>query len=103
MTGGAEGAEAIAAGLNLCEPLVRPAEVATRPRTGKPMTPLLGCQTSWMATAPPGTIKVRGPLTVVAAARGEKVDEMIQGDLVGSRVSLHNDARPGDPGWPVVH
>ena len=39
---------------------------------------------------------------MMAAARGEKVDGMIQGDLAGSRVVLHDDARPGNPGWPVV-
>jgi hypothetical protein len=38
----------------------------------------------------------------MAAARGEKVDGMIQGDLVGSRVVLHDDARLGDPEWPAV-
>jgi hypothetical protein len=31
----------------------------------------------------------------MAAVRGEKVDEMIQGDLSGSRVFSHDDARPG--------
>jgi hypothetical protein len=47
--------------------------------------------------------KVWGLSTVMAAVRGEKVDEMIQGDLVGSRAVLAHDARPGDAGWPVVH
>jgi len=31
----------------------------------------------------------------MAAARGDIVDGMIQGDLVGSRVFLAHDARPG--------
>jgi hypothetical protein len=56
-----------------------------------------------MATAPSGTIKVWGPPTVMAAARGEKVDEMIQGDLSGSRVVLAYDVVPVGSGWPVVH
>ncbi len=77
--------------------------MATLPRLGKPMTSLLGCQTSQMATAPPGTTKVRGLLQVMAADRGNNVDEAIQGDLVGSRVVHAHDARPDALGWPVVH
>ncbi len=42
----------------------------------------------------------RGLSQVMVAARGEKVDEMIQGDLVGSRVVLAFDAWPaGAGGW----
>jgi hypothetical protein len=67
------------------------------------MTSLLGCRTSQMAMAPPGTTKVRGLQQVVAAVRGDIVGEVIQGDLAGSRAVLAHDARPGDPGWPVVH
>ena len=44
-----------------------------------------------------------GLLQVMAADRGDIVDGVIQGDLAGSRVVLAFDARPGDPGWPVVH
>ncbi len=67
------------------------------------MTLLFGCQTSQMATAPPGTIKVWGLLQVMVADRGDIVDGVIQGDLAGSRVVLAFDARLGDPEWPVVH
>lgn len=77
--------------------------MVTRPRTGKPMTSLLWCQTSRMATAPLGTTEGRGLFQVMVAARGDIVDGVIQGDLVGSRVVLVLDARSGEPGWPVVH
>jgi len=67
------------------------------------MTSPLGCQTSLMATAPPGTTKARGLQQVISADRSDNVDEVIQGDLVGSRAVLAYDARPGESGWPVVH
>lgn len=77
--------------------------MATRPRTGKPMTLLWGCQTSLMATAPMERHWEQGFLQVVAAVRDEKVDEMIQGDLSESRVVLAHDVVPDGVGWPVVH
>lgn len=39
---------------------------------------------------------------MMVAVRGEIVDGMIRGDLVGSRVFLAYDVRSGESGWPVV-
>ena len=40
---------------------------------------------------------------MISADRSDMVDEVIQGDLVGSRAVLAYDAMPEVLGWPVVH
>lgn len=41
-----------------------------------------------------GTTGAQGPQQVISADRDENVDEMILGDLLGSRVVLAHDAMP---------
>lgn len=78
--------------------------MATRRRTGKPMTSSWGCQTSWMATASSWERPWRwGLQQVVPAVRGEIVGEVIQGDLAGSSVERgDDDVHVGVAGGPGV-